>query len=278
SKEEGKPSRDWLNIVKTTQAKNKIKQYFKKLAREETIQKGKELLEAEINRNEEWLREMFQKNEIFLNDLLEHSIAKEFLTETGFKEVESFLLSVGTGEITPQQFIERFRKEYKREIVVTIAEKEREKLVEGIEISGLENIMIRIAECCHPIPGDQVIGYISKGRGIVIHRVECPNLINLKKKYPERVVPIEWQKLKSGKYKTGLEIEAIDRVGLLRDLIERVSQARINILDLGTKVGKDGIARIKIIVEIDNPPVFYYLMEEIKKLSDVISVRRAMKI
>ncbi len=278
SKEEGKPSRDWLNIVKTTQAKNKIKQYFKKLAREETIQKGKELLEAEINRNEEWLREMFQKNEIFLNDLLEHSIAKEFLTETGFKEVESFLLSVGTGEITPQQFIERFRKEYKREIVITIAEKEREKLVEGIEISGLENIMIRIAECCHPIPGDQVIGYISKGRGIVIHRVECPNLINLKKKYPERVVPIEWQKLKSGKYKTGLEIEAIDRVGLLRDLIERVSQARINILDLGTKVGKDGIARIKIIVEIDNPPVFYYLMEEIKKLSDVISVRRAMKI
>lgn len=278
SKEEGKPSRDWLNIVKTTQAKNKIKQYFKKLAREETIQKGKELLENEIKRNEDWLRELLQKTEISLNDLLEHPLGRGFLNDTGFKEIDSFLLSIGTGEITPQQFIERFRKEHKKEILVTITEKEKEKLVEGIEISGLDNIMTRVAECCHPIPGDPVIGYISRGRGIVIHRVECPNLINLKKKYPEKIIPIEWQKLKNGKYKTGLEIEAIDRVGLLRDLIERISQARINILDLGTKVGKDGIARIKIVVEIDNPPVFYYLMEEIKKLSDVISVRRATRI
>ncbi|MGB9810384.1 MAG: RelA/SpoT family protein, partial [Dictyoglomus turgidum] len=265
SKEEGKPSRDWLNIVKTTQAKNKIKQYFKKIAREETIEKAKELLENEIKRNEDWLKEFLQKTEISLNDLIEHSLGKSFLAESGFKETESFLLSIGTGDITPQQFIERFRREYKKEIVVTISpEEKKEQLVEGIEISGLDNIMMRIAECCHPIPGDKVIGYISKGRGIVIHRTDCPNLINLKKTHPEKIVPIEWQKIKGGKYKTGIEIEAIDRVGLLKDLIERVSQARINILDLATKVGKDGIARIKLIVEIDNPPAFYYLMEEIK--------------
>ncbi|PNV80566.1 MAG: (p)ppGpp synthetase [Dictyoglomus turgidum] len=275
SKEEGKPSRDWLNIVKTTQAKNKIKQYFKKIAREETIEKAKELLENEIKRNEDWLKEFLQKTEISLNDLIEHSLGKSFLAESGFKETESFLLSIGTGDITPQQFIERFRREYKKEIVVTISpEEKKEQLVEGIEISGLDNIMMRIAECCHPIPGDKVIGYISKGRGIVIHRTDCPNLINLKKTHPEKIVPIEWQKIKGGKYKTGIEIEAIDRVGLLKDLIERVSQARINILDLATKVGKDGIARIKLIVEIDNPPAFYYLMEEIKKLSDIISVKR----
>lgn len=275
SKEEGKPSRDWLNIVKTTQAKNKIKQYFKKIAREETIEKAKELLENEIKRNEDWLREFLQKTEISLNDLIEHPLGKSFLSESGFKEVESFLLSVGTGDITPQQFIEKFKREYKKELVVPISsEEKREQLVEGVEISGLDNIMMRIAECCHPIPGDKVIGYISKGRGIVIHRIDCPNLVNLKKTHPEKIVPIEWQKIKGGKYKTGIEIEAIDRVGLLKDIIERVAQARINILDLATKVGKDGIARIKLIVEIDNPPAFYYLMEEIKKLSDIISVRR----
>jgi GTP pyrophosphokinase len=139
--------------------------------------------------------------------------------------------------------------------------------------------MIRIAECCNPIPGDEVMGYVSKGRGIVVHRRNCPNLIHLQNRYPERVIPIEWQKLKGGgKYKTGIEIDAIDRVGLLKDLIERISQARINILDLGTKVGKDGIARIKVVIEIDNPLTFNYLMEEIKKLSDVISVRRAARI
>ena len=275
SKEEGKPSRDWLNIVKTTQAKNKIKQYFKKIAREETIERAKELLENEIKRNEDWLREFLQKTEISLNDLIEHPLGKSFLSESGFKEVESFLLSVGTGDITPQQFIEKFRREYKKDLVVPISpEEKREQLVEGVEISGLDNIMMRIAECCHPIPGDKVIGYISKGRGIVIHRIDCPNLVNLKKTHPEKIVPIEWQKIKGGKYKTGIEIEAIDRVGLLKDIIERVAQARINILDLATKVGKDGIARIKLIVEIDNPPAFYYLMEEIKKLSDIISVRR----
>jgi len=279
SKEEGKPSRDWLNIVRTSQAKNKIKQYFKKLAREETLQKAKEILESEIKKNEDWLKEVLNKDEISINDLLESSISKNFLNEHGFKEIESFLLSLGTGEITPQQFIERFKKELKKEIIVTLAETEKNKLVEGLEISGLDNIMIRIAECCNPIPGDEVMGYVSKGRGIVVHRRNCPNLIHLQNRYPERVIPIEWQKLKGGgKYKTGIEIDAIDRVGLLKDLIERISQARINILDLGTKVGKDGIARIKVVIEIDNPLTFNYLMEEIKKLSDVISVRRAARI
>ncbi len=279
SKEEGKPSRDWLNIVRTSQAKNKIKQYFKKLAREETLQKAKETIENEIKKNEDWLKEVLNKDEISINDLLESSIGKNFLNEHGFKEIESFLLSIGTGEITPQQFIERFKKELKKEIIVTLGETEKNKLVEGLEISGLDNIMIRIAECCNPIPGDQVIGYVSKGRGIVVHRKDCPNLLHLKNRYPERVITIEWQKLKGGgKYKTGIEIDAIDRVGLLKDLIERISQARINILDLGTKVGKDGIARIKVVVEIDNPLTFNYLMEEIKKLSDVISVRRAVRI
>jgi len=267
SKEEGKPSRDWLNIVRTSQAKNKIKQYFKKLAREETLQKAKETIENEIKKNEDWLKEVLNKDEISINDLLESSIGKNFLNEHGFKEIESFLLSIGTGEITPQQFIERFKKELKKEIIVTLGETEKNKLVEGLEISGLDNIMIRIAECCNPIPGDQVIGYVSKGRGIVVHRKDCPNLLHLKNRYPERVITIEWQKLKGGgKYKTGIEIDAIDRVGLLKDLIERISQARINILDLGTKVGKDGIARIKVVVEIDNPLTFNYLMEEIKKL------------
>ena len=279
SKEEGKPSRDWLNIVRTSQAKNKIKQYFKKLAREETLQKAKEILESEIKKNEDWLKEVLNKDEISINDLLESYIGKNFLNEHGFKEIESFLLSLGTGEITPQQFIERFKKELKKEIIVTLAETEKNKLVEGLEISGLDNIMIRIAECCNPIPGDEVMGYVSKGRGIVVHRRNCPNLIHLQNRYPERVIPIEWQKLKGGgKYKTGIEIDAIDRVGLLKDLIERISQARINILDLGTKVGKDGIARIKVVIEIDNPLTFNYLMEEIKKLSDVISVRRAARI
>jgi len=279
SKEEGKPSRDWLNIVRTSQAKNKIKQYFKKLAREETLQKAKEILESEIKKNEDWLKEVLNKDEISINDLLESSIGKNFLNEHGFKEIESFLLSLGTGEITPQQFIERFKKELKKEIIVTLAETEKNKLVEGLEISGLDNIMIRIAECCNPIPGDEVMGYVSKGRGIVVHRRNCPNLIHLQNRYPERVIPIEWQKLEGGgKYKTGIEIDAIDRVGLLKDLIERISQARINILDLGTKVGKDGIARIKVVIEIDNPLTFNYLMEEIKKLSDVISVRRAARI
>jgi GTP pyrophosphokinase len=279
SKEEGKPSRDWLNIVRTSQAKNKIKQYFKKLAREETLQKAKEILESEIKKNEDWLKEVLNKDEISINDLLESYIGKNFLNEHGFKEIESFLLGLGTGEITPQQFIERFKKELKKEIIVTLAETEKNKLVEGLEISGLDNIMIRIAECCNPIPGDEVMGYVSKGRGIVVHRRNCPNLIHLQNRYPERVIPIEWQKLKGGgKYKTGIEIDAIDRVGLLKDLIERISQARINILDLGTKVGKDGIARIKFVIEIDNPLTFNYLMEEIKKLSDVISVRRAARI
>lgn len=282
SKEEGKPSRDWLNIVKTSQAKTKIKQYFKKLAREEKIAEGKKLLEEELNKNEEWVKKLLNKKEdLSLNDFFESKNFKNILEELGFKEkdIESFLAGVGSGEITPQQIFERLKRDYKEEEIIILSSKLlTSKPLENIAINGIDNIMIRIAECCNPIPGDKVLGYITRGRGVALHRIDCPNLINLKKRFPERIVEVQWQNFQKGNYKAGIEINAIDRVGLLRDIIERISQVRMNIVDLETKVSKDGIAHIKVVLEIDNPNVFYYLMEEMHSLSDIISVRRLVKI
>jgi GTP pyrophosphokinase len=281
SKEEGKPSRDWLNIVKTSQAKTKIKQYFKRLAREEKIYEGRKLLEEELKKNEEWVKKLLEKKDILsLNDIFESEYFKNILDELGFKEkeIDSFLAGVGSGEITPQQIFEKLRKYYKEEVIVFPTKTFISKPLDNIVINGIENIMIRLAECCNPIPGDKILGYITKGKGIALHRVDCPNIINLQKRFPERIIEVQWQNLQKGNYKAGIEIDAIDRVGLLRDIIERISQARMNIVDLQTKVTKNGIAHIKIILEIDNPNVFYYLMEEIPRLSDIISVRRLVKI
>ncbi|MGB9857779.1 MAG: RelA/SpoT family protein [Dictyoglomaceae bacterium] len=281
SKEEGRPSRDWLNIVKTSQAKTKIKQYFKKLAKEEKIAEGRKVLEEELKKNEDWIQKILnKKEEVSLNDLFESQNFKNILEELGFKEkdIESFLAGVGSGEITPQQIFERLKRDYKEEIIILSSKSSTSKPMENIAINGIDNIMIRIAECCNPIPGDKVLGYITRGRGVALHRIDCPNLVNLKERFPERIVEVQWQNFQRGNYKAGLEINAIDRVGLLRDIIERISQARMNIVDLQTKVTKDGIAHIKIVLEIDNPNVFYYLMEEIHRLSDIISVRRLVKI
>ncbi|MEN2984387.1 MAG: bifunctional (p)ppGpp synthetase/guanosine-3',5'-bis(diphosphate) 3'-pyrophosphohydrolase [Dictyoglomaceae bacterium] len=280
SKEEGKPSRDWLNIVKTSQAKNKIKQYFKKLAREEKINEGKRLLEEELVKNEEWIKKFLNKREISLNDLLENQIFKSILEDLGFKEkdIDSFFASIGAGEITTQQVFERLRREYKEDVIILSSKPFISKPIENIIINGVDNIMIRIAECCNPIPGDKILGYITRGKGVALHRLDCPNLLNLREKFPEKIVEVQWQDFHKGIYKAGIEIKAIDRIGLLRDIIERISQAHMNIVDLQTKVSKDGIAHIKVVLEIDNTNVFYYLMEEINRLSDIISVRRLVKI
>lgn len=280
SKEEGKPSRDWLNIAKTSQAKTKIKQYFKKLVRDEKINEGKRLLEEELVKNEEWVKKLLNKKEISLNDLLESQNFKEILEDLGFKEkdLDSFLASIGSEEISSQQIFERLRKDYKEEVIILSQKPFISKPVENIVISGIDNIMIRIAECCNPIPGDEVLGYITRGKGVALHRLDCPNLTNLKEKFPERIIEVHWQNLHKGIYKAGIEIIAIDRIGLLKDIIERISQAHMNIVDLKTKVSKDGIAHIKIVLEIDNPNVFYYLMKEINRLSDIISVRRLAKV
>jgi len=279
SKEEGKPSRDWLNIVKTSQAKTKIKQYFKKLLREERIEEGKKALEEELKRNEDWVKKLLNKKEnISLNELLESEYLKNILQELGFKEkdVSSFLAAVGSGEITPQKIFDRLRREYQEERTIIIPPKTPSKILD-INVDGLDNLMIRLAECCKPIPGDKVLGYISKGKGIVIHREDCPNIKNLRKKFPERIVEVSMERTLRGPFKVGLEIDAIDRVGLLRDITDKISQAKINIIDLSTKV-KDGIAHIKVVVEIDNDTIFKYLMEEISQLSDIINVRRMVKI
>ncbi|MCX7845224.1 MAG: bifunctional (p)ppGpp synthetase/guanosine-3',5'-bis(diphosphate) 3'-pyrophosphohydrolase, partial [Dictyoglomaceae bacterium] len=280
SKEEGKPSRDWLNIAKTSQAKNKIKQYFKRLAREEKINEGKRLIEEELLKNEDWIKKSLNKKEISLNDLLENQTFKNILEDLGFKEkdMESFLASVGAGEITPQQVFERLKREYKEQVIILSSKPFVSKPVENIIINGVNNIMIRTAECCNPIPGDKILGYITRGKGVALHRLDCPNLLNLKEKFPERIVEVQWQNFHKGVYKAGIEINAIDRIGLLRDIIERISQAHMNIIDLQTKVSRDGIAHIKIVLEIDNPNVFYYLIEEINRLSDIISVRRLVKL
>ncbi|MCX7942722.1 MAG: bifunctional (p)ppGpp synthetase/guanosine-3',5'-bis(diphosphate) 3'-pyrophosphohydrolase [Dictyoglomaceae bacterium] len=280
SKEEGKPSRDWLNIVKTSQAKNKIKQYFKKLAREEKINEGKRLLEEELVKNEEWIKKFLNKREISLNDLLENQIFKSILEDLGFKEkdMDSFFASIGAGEITTQQVFERLRREYREDVIILSSKPFISKPIENIIINGVDNIMIRIAECCNPIPGDKILGYITRGKGVALHRLDCPNLLNLREKFPEKIVEVQWQDFHKGIYKAGIEIKAIDRIGLLRDIIERISQAHMNIVDLQTKVSKDGIAHIKVVLEIDNTNVFYYLMEEINRLSDIISVRRLVKI
>ncbi|MCS7202741.1 MAG: bifunctional (p)ppGpp synthetase/guanosine-3',5'-bis(diphosphate) 3'-pyrophosphohydrolase [Dictyoglomus sp.] len=280
SKEEGKPSRDWLNIVKTSQAKNKIKQYFKKLAREEKINEGKRLLEEELVKNEEWIKKFLNKREISLNDLLENQVFKSILEDLGFKEkdMDSFFASIGAGEITTQQVFERLRREYREDVIILSSKPFISKPIENIIINGVDNIMIRIAECCNPIPGDKILGYITRGKGVALHRLDCPNLLNLREKFPEKIVEVQWQDFHKGIYKAGIEIKAIDRIGLLRDIIERISQAHMNIVDLQTKVSKDGIAHIKVVLEIDNTNVFYYLMEEINRLSDIISVRRLVKI
>ncbi len=270
------PSRDWLKIVISSQAKSKIKQWFKKEERDSNINKGKEQLEKEAK------RQGFKLTELLKEDWLK-SIAKK----VSLNNVDDLYAAIGYGSITLSQVLNKLKENYKeyynqkvdekelidKQITPTASKKEY-KPTQGISVKGVDNIKVRFSKCCSPVPGDEIVGYITRGRGVSVHRSDCPNVKSLD--IQERFIDVEWDTDKKTSYQAEIQIKATDRYGLLTEITQLLADMKLAVTSLNARTSKEKTALINMTLEIKDIEQLKELMKKIKKLEGIIDVYRVI--
>lgn len=265
----GTPSRDWLKFVKTSKAKSKIRAWFREAQRAESIAKGKEALEKEIRK--------------FGEDPAEYLRYEERLTELakrfGMVSAEDLLAAIGYGKVSLNQVVTKLLPEKAAE---TAQPARIPKLTEpkkhsgkGVRVKGVDNVLVRFSKCCNPVPGDEIVGYITRGRGVSIHRADCPNVADLARE-PEREIRVEWEAEAGSSYPVEIEVEAYDRVALLSNLMNAITDMKTNISAVNARTTKKSkMAIISLVLEINNVQHMDAVMRRIKAVNGVIEVHRA---
>jgi guanosine-3',5'-bis(diphosphate) 3'-pyrophosphohydrolase len=267
------PSRDWLKIVKSSQAKNKIKQFYKLKERDTNIQRGKEGLEKEIKRLG------YKPSEIIREDWL-----KNIATKVSINSVEDLYASVGYGSISINQVLNKLKELYSEHFkpdekdiveqsIQKTTNKAKPKHTQGIMVKGIDNIKVRFSKCCNPVPGDDIVGFITRGRGVSIHRADCPNLA-VDRGTEERLIDVAWDVEKKSSYQTEIEVRGLDRPGLLAELALRINDADIGLISLNAKTGKDKMVLIKMTLEIHDKEQLNDLIRKVKRIGNVFDVYR----
>lgn len=267
------PSRDWLNIVKSTQAKNKIKQYFKYKERDANIEKGKDILEKEIKR-------LGYKPQ----DVLKEDWLKAVANKMSIVSVEDLYASIGYGNISVNQVINKLKDQHGdifkpneadliEQKIQKSENKSRKKSNQGVRLEGVDNIKIKFAKCCNPLPGDDIIGFITKGRGVSIHRTDCPNLKSIMNER-ERLINVYWDTEKSTSYQAEIKVKAQDREGLLADITSKLNELDAGLLSLNAKKAKDKTVAIRIVLEIKNKDELNELIKKLKRIKNIQEVFR----
>jgi len=264
------PSQDWLKIVKSPQAKSKINAWFKKERKEENIQKGKDILEKEIKKLNLPLQYAFKE------DVLQ-AVAQRY----GYRTAEDMFAALGYGGITVGKIALRIKEEIKKYIKEDGAKEvqlEKPKPAKpssnnGILVKGVENILVRLAKCCNPVPGDEVIGYITRGRGVSIHRRDCPNVEQYLKE-PERIVEAEWNVTKDAKFDAQIHVLANDRTGILMDITNLLGENKISVKAIQGRTTRDRIANINLTVEISSTEQLEKIIRKLRKIDSVFDVQR----
>lgn len=268
------PSRDWLKIVKSSQAKNKIRQWFRREERDLNMNKGKEMLEKEVK------RQGYKLTEILKEDWLKSTAGKLSLNTS-----DDLYAALGYGSVTLTQVMPRLKELHKEHYKIrdekAIVEgktkeqsypKREKRLTQGISIEGLENIKVRFSKCCNPVPGDEIIGYITRGRGVSVHRKDCPNVSYVDTQ--ERFIEVEWDTSEKAEYPAEIQIKAIDRTGLLTEITQRITDSNLSLLSLNARTNKEKMVIINMTLEIKDIDQLRDLMKKIRRLKGVIDVYR----
>jgi len=274
----GTPSRDWLKIVKTTAARRKINEYYKKEEKEENVERGKIAFEKELKRN--GIFDIAYKNQ----DAWQPFVLRKYTVQN----LEDFYAMIGYGGISAfkaitkikdllSEFIEaeKTEEEIVKENTKEAPKKERVSSSQEIVVHGIDNCLVRYAKCCNPVHGDPIIGYITQGRGVTIHRADCQNVSNMEDEKVARLIEVEWGNTgKVRSYNANLHIIVNSKVGLLASIAAKISEMKISITNVDTKVTKDNLGIINIVVQISDKAQLEKLVGKISKLRDVIEVER----
>ena len=278
------PSRDWLNIVKTPNAKSRIRQWFKKERREENIERGLELLEKE-----------FKKYGLPLKDSALEKYMLQIAKKLNQPSVEDLVATIGYGGIMVSQVVPKLRDYYIKEIKkqqkdnakskeeefekhnlsdAEYKKKRKKNNCQGVIVEGLDNILIRFAKCCNPLPGDEIIGYITKGRGVAIHRKDCVNAQQEGELFKNRLINVAWADSERGKFEGEIQIKAADRKGIINDITHMVAVDKAGLNGINARKGKEEVVNINLLIEVNNINELKELMRKIKAIPGVEEIYR----
>lgn len=273
SSQQGKgPSRDWLSIAKTSSARNKIRSWFKNEKREENIAEGKAEVEREFRRN--YIRLDEEQYEQFIQNL---AVRQHFDT------VDDFYAAIGFGGISVIRLLPYIKEEYNKNYrpqesaeILPAVKTARPKGKDGVTVEGVDNVLIKFSRCCNPLPGDNIIGFITRGHGISVHKRDCPNvpedLHNCQE--PERWVRVTWNDDVKKEFKASLQITALSRIGLMADVSVQLANMRVNINEISTRDAKDGRSTIYMTITVSNVDHLKNVISRIEKVDGVLSVER----
>ena len=267
------PSRDWLKIVKTSEARNKIRSWFKKEKREENIAEGKLALEKEMRRN--LIAPPAEEREKFIADIA---------ARQKYNTVDDFYASIGYGGVSLEKIIPRIKDDfirlYRKPGAQTLVptKKVSQKASNGVIVEGLEGCLIKFARCCNPLPGDEIVGFITRGFGVSIHKCDCANVFNAKRRGedPERWVKATWASRVKETFKSTLDILASDRIGILADVSVQLGNMRIPVHSVMAKELKTGQTSIQVSIGINDLNQLQTIINNLSRIQGVVSVKRAV--
>ena len=274
------PSRDWLSIVKSTQAKNKINQWFRSELKEENILHGKELI-----------NNYAKAKGINFGEINKPEYQGKIIRKYGFHDWNSCLATVGHGGLKESQIVNRMYDEYRKdhpitltdqEVLAAVGENKQEDMPKhsksGIVVKGLYDVAVHFSKCCSPVPGDEIVGFVTRGRGVSIHRTDCVNILHLSDMERVRLIEAEWQegadKEQFGEYHAEIKIFCHDRSGLLVDITKVFTEAEINISGIHSKTSKQGIATIDVAFQTKGRGQITKIVEKIRQIESVMDVER----
>ncbi len=275
SKNSQGPSRDWLNLVQSNQAKSKIKQFFKRHNKEDNIEIGKEMLDKELKKHDQNYRK-----------ILDDKYFDQVAGDLGFPSKDEMYASIGFGKTSTEQVIQKIIRKYKAENVdkskdkkieenIDLSNKDKAKTSYGSEVKVSdfdEDIEVKLAKCCNPVPGDKIIGYITKGNGISVHVRSCPNITNLKS--PERLIDVYWRNNRTDKFPVKIEIISKDETGALYEITKLVSSENVYIQAMNVRSNDDNIGIVDMTVQVMNTQELNDLIMKLKSIKQVENVYR----
>jgi GTP diphosphokinase / guanosine-3',5'-bis(diphosphate) 3'-diphosphatase len=259
------PSKDWLNFVKTVKARSRIRQWIKTQEKDRSISLGREMCEK-----------AFRKYRLNFNTLIKSEEMKSVVEAFGFKQTDDLIASVGYGKITPLQIIRKITPKEEVEDadsllnkVVTKVDKKKEK--GGVMVKGVDDVLVRFGKCCRPVPGDPIIGYITRGYGVTIHRATCVNALKMN---PERQIEVEWNQDTTETYPVKILVRSLDRVGLLADVAANITKNGANILSANTETKENHTVDSYFSLSVHGTEHLTRVVESLKQVKQVLEVKR----
>ncbi len=277
SKVEGAgPSRDWLKIVATPRAANKIRQWFSRERREDAIENGRDDLVKALRREG-----------LPVQKIAAGSMLPEIAQELNYADLDALYAAIGENHVSAKSVAARIASklrggdpEVEEQLPTTVRSPRKPsrsasgKGAVGVHVEGLDDVMVRLSKCCTPVPGDELLGFITRGRGVSVHRADCANAVSLSSGHRERVIDVEWDTEHSGMFVAAIEVKALDRARLLSDVARALSDSHVNILSSTTATGADRVSKMRFEFELGDPNHLESMLSAVKRIEGVYDAYR----